>query len=210
MRIVLLGAPGSGKGTQAQFIEQKYHLPKISIGDILRQIINDNAPLSKQIKSTIYNGKLISDEIVTELVQSYITKIDYNLGFILDGFPRTISQAKMIENNKISIDYFFELKIPTKIILERIQKRRIGVVSKNTYHLNNSSCSKNINCANSIQRFDDNTAVIKTRLEEYNKFTIPLINYLNNSCKKINYRYYIIDGTQTIQNINNEIKKILN
>ncbi|XBC42205.1 MAG: nucleoside monophosphate kinase [Buchnera aphidicola (Meitanaphis elongallis)] len=210
MRIILLGVPGSGKGTQAQFISQRYCLPKISTGDILRQFIkNDDSLLHKRIKNAIHNGKLISDTIVTKIVENRISKTDCNVGFVLDGFPRTITQAKIIKKNKIHIDYVFEFKIPTKIILKRTQGRRIDPISGKIYNLDDNKYFKNKDHMNLIQRNDDNKKIIKKRLEEHKKFTIPLINYFHTCTTTEKIKFYTIDGTKTILNINNEIKNIL-
>ncbi|XBC43234.1 MAG: nucleoside monophosphate kinase [Buchnera aphidicola (Meitanaphis flavogallis)] len=211
MRIVLLGAPGSGKGTQATFIAKRYRIPIISTGEILRKLIQNNTLISKKIKNTIHNGKLISDNIVTQLVKNNISQINCDLGFVLDGFPRTISQAQIIKKEKILINYIFELKIPNEMILKRIQKRRNNSILKTTDsnieeknpHL------KNKNYKNVVHRYDDNELIINTRLEEYKKFTIPLINYFNNNSIIKKIKFYTIDGTKTISEINEEIKNIL-
>lgn len=211
MRIVLLGAPGSGKGTQATFIAKRYRIPIISTGEILRKLIQNNTLISKKIKHTIHNGKLISDNIVTKLVKDNISQINCNSGFVLDGFPRTISQAQIIKKEKILINYIFELKIPNEMILKRIQERRINSIldtmDGNIGEKNQSL--KNKNYKNVVHRYDDNEFIINTRLEEYKKFTIPLIHYFNKSSIIKNIKFYTIDGTKTISEINEEIKNIL-
>ncbi|XBC38094.1 MAG: nucleoside monophosphate kinase [Buchnera aphidicola (Floraphis choui)] len=210
MRIVLLGAPGSGKGTQAEFIATQYHLPIISVGEILRKSTKNDTSISKTIKNTMNNGKLISDTIIIKLVKNYISQTTRNPGFILDGFPRTIAQAKTIENKEINVDYIFEFKIPSQIILERIKGRRIDPISGKTYHLNTENYSKNLNKIDLARRIDDSEIIIKKRLEEYKKFTIPLINHFNKTLNTKNFKYYTINGTKTIQDINKKIKNILN
>ncbi|XBC44275.1 MAG: nucleoside monophosphate kinase [Buchnera aphidicola (Schlechtendalia peitan)] len=207
MRIVLLGAPGAGKGTQAQFIAQKYHIPNISTGEILRKLIYKNTVLNKKIDYSMHSGKLISDDIITTLIRDRITCLDCKPGFILDGFPRTIVQAKMIEEEKIDIDYIIELKIPTKIILKRIQNRRTNSIEKKIQCLQNGNYPTN----NSFlaERVDDKEKIVKIRLHEYEKFTIPLINYLKNDTKVKKFKYCILDGTKNIKNIHKDIKKIL-
>ncbi|ANF17193.1 hypothetical protein XW81_02210 [Buchnera aphidicola (Schlechtendalia chinensis)] len=206
MRIVLLGAPGSGKGTQAQFIENQYHLPKISTGEILRKIANSDSLLNQKIQHFMRNGKLISDEIVIQLVRNRISKSDCKLGFILDGFPRTITQAQMIEQEKIIINYIFEFEIPKEIIFERIQGRRIDLTSGKIYHLKNEKCSINNILS---KRTDDNKKTIKKRLIEYEKFTIPLIKYFKKYTKTKNFEYHTIDGSKDINSIRKNIFRIL-
>ncbi|XBC41693.1 MAG: nucleoside monophosphate kinase [Buchnera aphidicola (Kaburagia rhusicola rhusicola)] len=211
MRIVLLGAPGSGKGTQAKFIAKRYRIPIISTGEILRKLIQNDTLISKKIKYTIHNGKLISDNIVTTLVKNSISKINCDSGFVLDGFPRTISQAQIIKKEKILINYIFELKIPNEMILKRVQKRRMNsileTIDGNIEDKNQSL--KSTNYKNITHRYDDNELIINTRLEEYKKFTIPLINYFNKSSIIKKIKFYTIDGTKTISEINEEIKNIL-
>lgn len=135
MRIILIGAPGTGKGTQAKFITEKYKIPQISTGDMLRESIYSKNKIGKIIKNIIEKGKLVSDKIVCDLIEKRILKKDCINGFILDGFPRTIEQALYLSQKKIKIDYVLDFIMPYESILERISGRRIHVNSGRTYHI---------------------------------------------------------------------------
>ncbi|XBC39147.1 MAG: nucleoside monophosphate kinase [Buchnera aphidicola (Nurudea shiraii)] len=208
MRIFLIGAPGSGKGTQARLLSKRYHLIKISIGEILRELIHNKTSPEKKIKNLINKGKLVSDKTIIRIVKNRISQKDCMSGFILDGFPRTIGQAKIISKNEISVDYIFELKIPTKIIIERILKRKKdSLTPKKTYSLKNENLPHANN--NFFFRKDDDEVIIKKRLQEYKKFTQPLKTYWNKNFKNKKIQFFEIDGTQTILNVYKDIKIIL-
>ncbi|XBC40669.1 MAG: nucleoside monophosphate kinase [Buchnera aphidicola (Nurudea yanoniella)] len=209
MRILLIGAPGSGKGTQSKLISKKYHILNISIGEILRESIKEKTELGKKIKSFVDNGKLISDEIIINLVKNRISQIDCKSGFVLDGFPRTIIQAKTICKKEIIVDYIFELKIPIEMTINRILKRKTKFfTSKSINHENDKKIYLKKH-KNLMYRKDDSEEIIKIRLQEYKKFTQSLTTYLISNLKEKKIKFYEIDGTQSILNVKKNIKKFL-
>ncbi|UDG79304.1 Adenylate kinase [Candidatus Ecksteinia adelgidicola] len=214
MRIILLGAPGSGKGTQAQFITKKYGIPQISTGDMLRSNLEIDNRFDKQEIKMINSGKLVTDQLVINLVKERITYKDCQKGFLLDGFPRTIQQAKSIKNNNINIDYILEFCVPYKIIMDRIMGRRMHMSSGRIYHVKFNpekiSGKDDITGEALVIRKDDNRNAILQRLIEYKNVTNPVVNYYINESKKHKMQYHKIDGTQKIIEINTKIETILN
>ncbi|AMA64945.1 Adenylate kinase [Candidatus Arsenophonus lipoptenae] len=213
MRIIFLGAPGSGKGTQAQLIRQKYDIQKISIGDILRNAANKNIHLDIKTKKLMDKGDYIKDELVINLIKNYLANHNYQKGFILDGFPRTIPQAKAIKNINISIDYVFEFDISDEIIIERIIGRRIHIPSGRVYHIKfNPPKIENkddITGEKLIIRPDDKEAVVRKRLIEYHKFTKPLIEYYRHESYITNVKYFKLNASFSIKKISKKLFKIL-
>jgi len=213
MRIILLGAPGTGKGTQGKFISKKYKIPQISTGDMLRESVNSKNKIGKIIKNIIENGKLVSDEIVCDLINKRIHQKDCINGFLLDGFPRTVTQAFYLSEKKIKIDYILEFIVPYKSILERISGRRIHIQSGRIYHIKfNPPKIENkddITGEELIIRKDDTKESIKERLEEYKKMHIPLMKYYINKKELENIKIFQINGTNSLLSIKKRIEKIL-
>ncbi|CAL4324716.1 adenylate kinase [Buchnera aphidicola] len=213
MRIIFIGAPGTGKGTQAQWITDQYNIPKISTGDLLRNEILKKTELSKKIKKIINCGKLVDDNIVTQLIKKRIKKKDCNPGFLLDGFPRTVNQANAIEKINIKIDFIIEFSLTEKLILERIQGRRIHVESGRVYHIIFNppiiENKDNITGQPLTIRDDDKEEKIKKRIKEYKKFTVPLIKYYKHTTKLSNIKYYKIDASYTTLEIKKNIENII-
>lgn len=211
MRIILLGAPGTGKGTQGKFIEKKYNIPKISTGDILRKKIEENHQISKKINEILKNGKLVSDKIVCNLLNERLNKTDCKNGFILDGFPRTKKQAIYLSKINVKIDYILEFIVPYEIILQRISGRRIHFSSGRIYHINfNPPKEKNKDDITKEQlsiREDDKISSVKKRLKEYEEKTILLREYY---LEKPELKYFKIDGAEKLSNIFKKIESILN
>ncbi|KES15196.1 Adenylate kinase or related kinase, partial [Gilliamella apis SCGC AB-598-P17] len=135
MRIILLGAPGAGKGTQAQFIMHQYGIPQISTGDMLRAAVKAESPLGLQAKELMDNGKLVTDELVIALVKERIAQSDCKNGFLLDGFPRTVPQADAMKEAGIDVDYVLEFDVPDEVIIDRMSGRRIHASSGRVYHV---------------------------------------------------------------------------
>jgi len=214
MRIIFIGAPGTGKGTQAQWITEKYNIPKISTGDILRNTTLENTELSKKIKKIINSGKLVDDNIVTQLMEKRIEKKDCKKGFILDGFPRTIPQANSIKKTNIKIDVVISFILEEKLILKRILGRRIHIESGRIYHINfnppNIENQDDITKQPLSIRSDDTEEKIKKRIKEYKMFTVPLIKYYKKEAILGNVKYYQIDANYTTVEIKNNIKNIIN
>ncbi|WMY95903.1 MAG: adenylate kinase [Arsenophonus sp.] len=212
MFIILLGAPGSGKGTQADFIVKKYGIPKISTGDILRNEIKKNKKLGIQIKELVNNGKLVTNEIVIALIKKRIVQNDCKNGFLLDGFPRTIAQAAIIKNIGISIKYVLELCVSDDIIIERITGRRIHKSSGRIYHIKfNPPKIKNkddITGDDLIIRDDDQEDIIRKRLMEYHQFTKPVIDYYRKEAINGHTNFIKLNGSSEIVKINKQLVNI--
>lgn len=213
MRIILIGAPGTGKGTQAKFITEKYKIPQISTGDMLRESIYSKNKIGKIIKNIIEKGKLVSDKIVCDLIEKRILKKDCINGFILDGFPRTIEQALYLSQKKIKIDYVLDFIMPYESILERISGRRIHVNSGRTYHIKfnppKTRDQDDITGEALIIRKDDQKESIKKRLEEYKKTYHLLVQYYTSQKKIDNVQYFKIDAMNSFLSIRKTIEKIL-
>ncbi|WP_343153484.1 adenylate kinase [Buchnera aphidicola (Mindarus keteleerifoliae)] len=212
MKIILLGAPGTGKGTQAKYISVKYHIPHISTGDMLRKEIDKKTNLGKIIKSSISKGKLISDDILFLLIKSRIKKKDCKNGFLLDGFPRTLCQAIYLKNKNIKINIVLNFIVPKNILIQRIVGRMIHISSGRIYHTQfNPPKKKGIDDVTGeplIRRKDDNVISLKYRLLEYRKKTVPLIKFYIKEKKLKNLNYYEIDGCKNSKEINNLLDKL--
>lgn len=184
MRLMLLGAPGAGKGTQAQLLVKEYNIPQISTGDMLRSAVANNTPLGQSAKKIMASGALVPDEIMIDLVKERLNEADCHRGFLLDGFPRTIAQAEALKEAGIYLDYVIELKVPDEEIIKRITGRRIHPASGRLYHIDyhppKNDNQDDITGEPLIQRPDDCEQIIRKRLEVYHKQTEPLINYYKN------------------------------
>jgi adenylate kinase len=213
MRIVLLGAPGTGKGTQGKFIAKKYNIPQISTGDIIRENIYAKNKIGKSIQEIVKKGNLISDEIVCNLMHDRIKKKDCTNGFILDGFPRTLEQYFYLSRNKIKIDYVLELILSHESILERLSGRRIDIQSGRVYHIKfNPPKIKNHDDVTGQPltiREDDKEEIIKKRLDEYTKTTYPLIKYYLNEEKTNRLKFFQINASDSVSFIREKIEVIL-
>ena len=185
MRIILLGAPGSGKGTLAKKISRDFDIPQISTGDLFRAIVKESSPLAKKVKSIMSSGGLVPDEITVELVKERISKSDCKKGFILDGFPRTIAQAEALE--KISqIDSVILVELANEIIIDRLSSRRTCRSCGEIYSVQDNPENVCKKCSTPlIQRDDDKPETIKHRLEVYEANTSPLINFYSDRLFKV-------------------------
>ncbi|RUM61252.1 MAG: adenylate kinase [Sulfurimonas sp.] len=203
MNIILLGAPGAGKGTQAQFLTQKFNIPQISTGDMLRAAIKNGTPLGTLAKKTMDAGELVSDDIIIGLVKERIAQEDCHNGFLFDGFPRTVVQADAITNAGIAIDAVIEIDVPDEEIVKRMSGRRVHPASGRTYHTMYNppkvAGKDDVTGEDLIQRDDDAESIVKERLHVYHKQTRPLIDYYTNRAKTDTALTYIrVDGTQDI------------
>jgi len=207
MNIILLGPPGSGKGTQSEKLSEDYGLPHISTGNILRHAIENETKLGVKAKQYMDEGDLVPDELVDEIVKERLSFRDCNKGFILDGFPRDIEQALDLESIR-GIDYVFQIKCPDDVIVDRLSNRRICPKCQETYHLKYDPPSKEKVCdecgSDLIQRDDDKPETIKKRLKVYHQQTEPLIEYYNK--ENLLHR---IDGEKKPDEIYGEIKSRL-
>jgi adenylate kinase len=213
MRIILLGAPGAGKGTQAQFIMDKFGIPQISTGDMLRAAIKAGTEMGKQAKSVIDAGQLVSDEIILGLVKERIAQEDCAKGFLLDGFPRTIPQADGLKENGVSIDYVLEFDVADEVIVERMSGRRAHLPSGRTYHVtfNPSKVEGQDDVTGEplVIREDDKPETVLARLGVYHEQTAPLIAYYTKEAEAGKTEYLKFDGTKLVAEVSAEIEKVL-
>lgn len=181
MKLILLGAPGAGKGTQATFICQKYGIPQISTGDMLRAAVKAGTAVGLEAKKVMDAGNLVSDELIISLVKERIAQSDCAGGFLFDGFPRTIPQAEAMRSAGVQIDYVLEIDVPFEAIVERMGGRRSHPPSGRTYHIRFNPPKvagfDDVTGEPLVQRADDQEATVKNRLEVYSAQTRPLIAY---------------------------------
>ena len=181
MRVILLGGPGAGKGTQANYIKQHYNIPQISTGDMLRAAITAGTELGKAAKAVMDSGQLVSDDIIIGLVKDRIAQADCANGFLFDGFPRTIPQAEAMKAVGVPIDYVVEIDVPDSEIIQRMSGRRVHMASGRTYHtVFNPPKVTGIDDVTGealIQRDDDHEDTVKKRLDVYHAQTKPLVQY---------------------------------
>jgi adenylate kinase len=187
MRIILLGAPGAGKGTQATFIKEKFAIPQISTGDMLRAAVKAGTPLGLEAKSFMDSGGLVPDAVIIGMVQERIKEADCANGFLFDGFPRTIPQAEAMKNAGVDIDYVVEIDVPDSAIMERMTGRRSHPASGRTYHVKfnppKTEGKDDVTGEDLVQRPDDAPEVVNKRLVEYHAQTEPLIQYYGDWAK---------------------------
>jgi len=181
MRIILLGAPGAGKGTQATFIKEKFNIPQISTGDMLRAAVKAGTQLGLEAKRFMDSGGLVPDEVIIGLVKERIKDDDCKAGFLFDGFPRTIPQAEAMKQAGVGIDYVVEIDVPDEAIVERMSGRRSHPASGRTYHVKFNppkvAGKDDVTGEDLVQRDDDKEEVVKNRLAVYHSQTKPLVKY---------------------------------
>ena len=211
MRIILLGAPGAGKGTQAQILKDKFNIPQISTGDMLRAAIKANTKLGLEAKQFMDSGALVPDQLIIELVKERIQNEDCKQGFLLDGFPRTIPQAEAMKKASISIDIVIEIDVPDNVIVERLSGRRTHLASGRIYHIQNNppkiQDKDDITGEPLIQRDDDKKETILKRLDVYHSQTKPLVDYYSKWAASENkgLRYIKINGLGDVKDIQKTI-----
>jgi adenylate kinase len=211
MRLILLGAPGAGKGTQAQYLTDKYGIPQISTGDMLRAAVNSGSELGLKVKSVMESGSLVTDDIIIALVKERITQSDCESGFLFDGFPRTIPQAEALREVGVEIDVVLEIDVPDEVIVERLGGRRVHPQSGRVYHLEYNppkfEGKDNETGEPLVQREDDKEETVRTRLDVYHQQTEPLVSfYTNLEMKFSELKFVKVNGVGSID----EIKKQLN
>jgi len=210
MRIILLGAPGAGKGTQAQFLTKKFNIPQISTGDMLRSAIKAGTDMGKMAKKAMDAGQLVTDEIIIGLVKDRVAEDDCKGGYLLDGFPRTLAQADSMTNANISIDAVIEIDVPDEEIVKRMSGRRAHLASGRTYHTIYNppkiDGKDDITGEDLVQRDDDKEEVVLERLKVYHSLTQPLLGYYKEQAKNIESLTYItVDGTADIIHVESDI-----
>jgi adenylate kinase len=210
MKLILLGAPGAGKGTQATFICQKYGIPQISTGDMLRAAVKAGTALGLQAKAVMESGGLVSDDLIINLVKERIAQADCANGFLFDGFPRTIPQADAMRAAGVKLDYVLEIDVPFDAIIERMSGRRSHPPSGRTYHVRfNPPKVEGIDDLTGeplVQREDDKEETVRKRLEVYSAQTRPLVDYYSQwaaTDPAAAPRYRAISGTGSVEEITN-------
>ena len=213
MKIILLGAPGAGKGTQAQFIMKKLNIPQISTGDMLRAAIKEKTELGIKAQTVIDRGDLVSDDIILGLVQQRISKPDCKNGFLLDGFPRTLAQANGLKEINIDIDFVFDFDISDNEILKRMTGRRVHLDSGRTYHIIYNPPKidglDDLTGEPLVIRNDDQEETVKKRLKVYHEQTAPLKEYYNRESQISDLIYCVFDATKSVEVLHQEIEKVL-
>jgi adenylate kinase len=213
MRIILLGAPGAGKGTQAQFLMAKFGIPQISTGDMLRAAIKAGTELGKKAKEVMDAGQLVSDELIIGLVKERIAQDDCKAGFLLDGFPRTIPQADAMKENGVSVDHVVEFDVPDEVIVERMAGRRVHAGSGRVYHLVYNPPKvegKDDETGDDLSvRPDDEEATVRKRLGIYHEQTKPLVEYYQAEAGTGACAYLTIDGTQPVEQVSSLLNEKL-
>jgi adenylate kinase len=210
MRMILLGAPGAGKGTQAQFLLKKFGIPQVSTGDMLRTAVKAGTPLGLKVKSVMENGGLVDDDVIIQLVKERIEHPDCKDGFLFDGFPRTIPQAQALQKAGIVIDYVLLIDVDDETIVSRLSGRRVHMHSGRVYHVEynppKSSGLDDVTQEPLIQREDDQERTIRKRLKVYHKETEPLVSFYEDlSETKLNR----IPGVGSVDQISGLISDVL-
>ena len=213
MRLILLGAPGVGKGTQAQFITEAYGIPQISTGDMLRQAIAAETPLGLEVKGVMDRGELVTDEIIVNLVKERLAQPDCEQGFLFDGFPRTIPQAEAVEKAGIALDHVVEIQADEAEIIRRLSGRRVHPGSGRTYHtVYQPPQQEGIDDETGealVQRDDDQEETVRERLRVYQEQTAPLVSFYQNVAATTSVRYSAVDGTGSTDDIRGRIEQAL-
>ncbi len=212
MRLILLGGPGAGKGTQAKFITEKYGIPQISTGDMLRQAIKEGTQLGLEAKKYMDAGELVPDDVIIGLVKERIQQPDCEKGFLFDGFPRTIPQAEAMKEAGVKIDYVVEIAVPDEEIIKRMSGRRVHLPSGRTYHIvfnpPKVEGKDDVTGEPLVQRDDDKEETVRKRLEIYHAQTEPLVDFYKKweeSGDPNAPKYVRIDGVGTVDEIRDRI-----
>ena len=214
MKIILLGPPGAGKGTQAETLCEAFTIPHISTGNMLREAVDEETELGLEAKALMDAGILVSDEVIVGLVEDRISKGDCKNGFLFDGFPRTIPQAQALVDRDIPIDAVIEIHVPDQDIIERMSGRRMHPGSGRNYHVIYNppkiDGKDDLTGEDLVQREDDEPETVKDRLKVYEDQTAPLIDFYSEMSKKENLKYIKVSGTSSPEEVSSEILSMLN
>ena len=209
MRLILLGPPGAGKGTQATFIKEKYGIPQISTGDMLRAAVKAGTPLGVAAKKVMDSGALVSDEIIIGLVKERLKEPDCANGYLFDGYPRTIPQADAMKAAGVALDYVLEIDVPDADIVLRMSGRRVHLASGRTYHVKFNppkvEGTDDVTGEPLIQRPDDQEETVRKRIETYHVQTKPLVDYYRSQTGAGAARYVKINGIGAVESIRDSI-----
>ncbi len=212
MRIILLGPPGAGKGTQANFIKEHYSIPQISTGDMLRAAVKAGTPLGIEAKKVMDAGQLVSDELIINLVKERLTDNDCANGYLFDGFPRTIPQADALKDAQVPVDFVLEIDVPAEEIIKRISGRRVHEASGRVYHIEYNppkvAGKDDVTGDDLVQRDDDKEDTVRKRLDVYQAQTRPLVDYYSNWAAAGDAaapKYRKISGVGTVDEIRGRI-----
>ena len=213
MKIILLGPPGAGKGTQARFVCSAFSIPQISTGDMLRAAMQAGTPLGRQVKQVVDSGTLVSDDIIVALVRERISEPDCRDGFLFDGFPRTIPQAEALQAADVPVDAVVEISVPDAEIIKRMSGRRIHPGSGRVYHVDfNPPATPGLDDETGeplIQRDDDAEDRVRYRLDVYRQQTQPLIAFYRDLAEHTELRYLAIEGSGTVEAIQGKLAAAL-
>lgn len=212
MKLILLGPPGAGKGTQATYICKKFGIPQISTGDMLRAAVKAGTPLGQQAKAVMDAGQLVNDELIINLVKERIVQPDCAKGFLFDGFPRTIAQADALKAANVKLDYVLEIDVPFDAIIERMSGRRSHPASGRTYHVTfnppKTPGKDDLTSEPLVQREDDREDTVRNRLNVYSEQTRPLVNYYSawaEADPAAAPKYRQINGTGSVEEITQRV-----
>ncbi len=209
MKIILLGGPGAGKGTQANFIKEKYNIPQISTGDMLRAHVKAGTELGKAAKKIMDEGGLVSDDIIMGMVKERIKEDDCKNGYLFDGFPRTIPQAEAMKEADIAIDAVVEIDVPDEEIIKRMSGRRVHLPSGRTYHVvfnpPKVEGKDDVTGEDLVQRDDDQEETVKERLRVYHDQTEPLIDFYSKEAAAGKLKYVKVNGVGSVDEIRDGI-----
>lgn len=213
MRIILLGPPGAGKGTQAQFICDAFGIPQISTGDMLRAAVNAGSELGQRVKQVMDSGALVSDDIIIELVKARIVEPDCANGFLFDGFPRTIPQAEALDAAGVAIDAVVEIVVPAEDIIRRMSGRRVHPASGRVYHVDFNPPKMpgrdDETGDELIQRDDDKEETVRERLDVYQRQTHPLVDFYRAKAGQSDLKFSGIDGRGEVKDVQQRILNAL-
>lgn len=209
MKVLLLGAPGAGKGTQAQFITQAFGIPQISTGDMLRAAIKAGTPLGLEAKKIMDAGGLVRDDIIIGMVKERIAEPDCANGFLFDGFPRTLAQAEAMVAAGVNLDAVVEIDVPDSAIVERMSGRRVHLPSGRTYHVKYNppkvAGKDDETGGDLVQRDDDKEETVKKRLAVYHEQTEVLVGFYSKLTGENAPRYIKVDGTQSVETVKENV-----